>query len=167
MKPMQPTHQKYQVKNHIAKITAFGLVAAALAVVPTISRSQDASSTTNAPAQTPPKKHHGAIPFHGKVVAVDASAETLTVGKLTLNITSTTKISNATNGEPAILSDIIVGETVGGSYKKRCRWPIECPNHSPRRKSQKEKIGRQQHQHEFSFQLSRKFTRLSARAAGQ
>lgn len=115
---MQPTHQKYQVKNHIAKITAFGLVAAALALVPSISRSQDASSTTNAPAQTPPKKHHGAIPFHGKVVAVDTSAETLTVGKLILNITSTTKISNATNGEPAILSDIVVGENVGGSYKK-------------------------------------------------
>lgn len=118
MKPMQPTHQKYQVKNHIAKITAFGLVAAALALVPTISRSQDASSTTNAPTQTPPRKHHGAISFHGKVVAVDTSADTLTVGKLTLNVTSTTKISNATNGEPAILSDIIVGETVGGSYKK-------------------------------------------------
>jgi hypothetical protein len=115
---MQPTHQKYQVKNHLAKITAFGLVAAALALVPSISRSQDASSTTNAPAQTPPKKHHGAIPFHGKVVAVDTSAETLTVGKLILNVTSTTKISNATNGEPAILSDIIVGENVGGSYKK-------------------------------------------------
>lgn len=115
---MQPTYRKYQVKNHIAKITAFGLVAAALALVPTISRSQDASGTTNAPAQTPPKKHHGAIPFHGKVVAIDTSAETLKVGKLILNITSTTKISNATNGEPAILSDIVVGENVGGSYKK-------------------------------------------------
>jgi hypothetical protein len=101
------------MKSHIAKITAFGLVAAALTLTPTISRAQDAS--TNAPAQAAPKKH-GVLLFHGKVTAVDTGAETLTVGKLTINITSTTKISK--DNQAITLSDIAVGDTVRGAYKK-------------------------------------------------
>jgi hypothetical protein len=104
------------MKNHIAKITLFGLVAAALALTPTFSYAQDA---TNAPAsQNPAPKKHKFTPFHGKVDAVDASAQTLTVGTLTITITSKTKISNTTTGEPAVLSDITVGEFVSGAYKK-------------------------------------------------
>jgi len=91
------------------------MVAAALALTPTFSRAQD---DTNAPAaQTPPKKHK-ATPFHGNVAAVDAGAQTLTVGTLVIAITSKTKIANTTNSEPAILSDISVGEYVSGSYTK-------------------------------------------------
>lgn len=93
---------------------SFGLVAIVVALAPTTSPAQDA---TNAPAQTTTKKH-GSRPFHGKVSAIDTGAETLTVGKLTLNITSATKITNATNGVPAILSDITVGESISGSYLK-------------------------------------------------
>ncbi|HWY31692.1 MAG TPA: DUF5666 domain-containing protein [Candidatus Acidoferrum sp.] len=104
------------MKNQIAKITLFGLVAAALALTPTFSYAQDA---TNAPAaQTPTPKKHKVTPFHGKVDAVDASAQTLTVGTLTISITSKTKISNTASGEPAMLSDITVGEFVSGAYKK-------------------------------------------------
>jgi hypothetical protein len=105
------------VKNHLLKITSLGLVAVALALAPALTHAQDA--TTNAPAQTTPApapKKHNSLPFHGKVSAVDTGAETVTVGTLTLNITSTTRISNATNGEPAILSDIAVGENISGSY---------------------------------------------------
>lgn len=103
------------MKNQIAKITLLGIVAAALALTPTLSPAQD---DTNAPAaQTPPKKHK-ATPFHGNVAAVDTGAQTLTVGTLVISISSKTKISNATNGEPAILSDISVGEYVSGSYTK-------------------------------------------------
>lgn len=105
------------MKKHLVKITLFGLVAAVLALAPGILSAQDA--TTNAPAQTAPKKaKKHSLTFHGKVSAVDAGAETLTVRTLTLNITSTTKIVNATNGEPAILTDIVVGENVSGSYLK-------------------------------------------------
>ena len=103
------------MKNHLVKITSFGLVALALALAPALVHAQD--TATNAPAQTAPKKH-GGLPFHGKVSAVDAGAETLTVGKLTLNITSLTKITNTTNSAPAILSDIAVGEYISGSYLK-------------------------------------------------
>jgi hypothetical protein len=103
------------MKIQIAKIAMFGLVAAALALTPTLSQAQDA---TNAPAQTTAPKKHRATPFHGKVAAVDTSAQTLTVGTLALEITSKTKISNAATGEAAILSDITVGEYVSGSYTK-------------------------------------------------
>jgi hypothetical protein len=103
------------MKKQITKIALFGLIAAALAITPSLSLAQN---ETNAPAQTPVPKKHKATPFHGSVAAVDNSAETLTVGTLVLTIASTTKISNTTNGEPAILSDIAVGQYVSGSYLK-------------------------------------------------
>ena len=56
------------------------------------------------------------MPFHGKVTAVDTNAMTLTVGTLTLQVTSDTKITK--DGKPAKLSDGVVGEPVRGSYKK-------------------------------------------------
>jgi hypothetical protein len=106
------------VKKYLAKITAFGLIAAVLALTPGVLSAQDAT-TTNAPAQSTPKKaKKHSLTFHGKVSAVDVGTETLTVHTLKFNITSTTRIMNATNGEPAILSDITVGENVSGSYLK-------------------------------------------------
>ena len=104
------------MKNQIAKITLFGLVAAALALTPTFSYAQDA---TNAPAaQTPIPKKHKVTPFHGKVDAVDASAQTLTVGTLTITVSEKTKISKTATGDPAMFSDITVGEYISGAYKK-------------------------------------------------
>jgi len=99
------------MKNQIAKIALFGLVAAALVAVPTAGRAGD---STNTPAQTVPKKH--SQPFHGKVAAVDTAAMTVSVASLTINVTSETKITK--DGKPATLSDIAVGDTVGGSFRK-------------------------------------------------
>lgn len=97
----------------ITKITCLTIIAAALAAAPAISRAED---STNAPAaQAPVKKAHGQ-PYHGKVAAVDANAMTFTVGKTTIGIASTTKITK--DGKPAVFSDITVGEYVTGSYKK-------------------------------------------------
>ena len=56
------------------------------------------------------------MPFHGKLAAVDTKAMTLTVGKLTLQVTSDTKITK--DGQPATLADGVVGEPVGGAYNK-------------------------------------------------
>ncbi len=103
------------MKNKIAKITLFGLVAAALAFTPTFGFAQ---ADTNAPAQSAPPKKHKAPPFHGKVAAVDATAQTLTVGTLTITVTSSTKISQSATGEAATFSDITVGEFVSVTYKK-------------------------------------------------
>lgn len=98
------------MKKQIAKITLFGLVAAALVAVPAASRAED---STNAPAAAPANKH--GTPFHGKVTDVDTNAMTLTVKSLTINITSETKITK--DNKPATLSDIAVGDTVRGAYK--------------------------------------------------
>jgi hypothetical protein len=104
------------MKKHIAKITTLSLIAAAIIVAPTLLRAADAS--TNAPGSSgqavAPK--HNVIPFHGKVTAVDATAMTLTVGKLTLQVASDTKISK--DGKPVKLSDGVVGEPVRGAYRK-------------------------------------------------
>jgi hypothetical protein len=96
-----------------------GLFATAIITAPVLSRAQDAGTNTPAPpAQNEPvipKKHENSV-FRGKVGAVDAKAMTLTVGKRTFDVTSETKITK--NGEPAVLSDIAVGDKVGGAYKK-------------------------------------------------
>jgi len=100
------------MKNTIAKLATFSLLAAALLVVPAVSRADD---STNAPAgQTPPKKHSNVI--HGKVASVDATAMTFTVGESTVTVTSETKITK--DGQPAVFSDITAGETVAAAYKK-------------------------------------------------
>ncbi len=106
------------MKNHIVKLI-LGLFATAIIAAPTLSRAQD--NGTNPPAapgqteQAKPKKHEGLV-FRGTVGAVDTTAMTLTVGKRTFDVTSETKITK--NGQPAILSDIAVGDKVGGAYKK-------------------------------------------------
>jgi hypothetical protein len=100
----------------IATITTLSLFAAALVAMPVLSRAQDsnapASPDQTAPAK--PKKHNP--PFNGKLSAVDTNAKTLTVGTLTLQVTPATKITK--DGQPATLSDGVVGQPVSGSYKK-------------------------------------------------
>ncbi|HHY86169.1 MAG TPA: hypothetical protein GYA07_11670 [Verrucomicrobia bacterium] len=55
-------------------------------------------------------------PFHGKLKAVDVEAKTIEVGTRTFKITSETKITK--DGRPATLADAVVGENVGGAYRK-------------------------------------------------
>jgi hypothetical protein len=102
--------------KNISKITVLSLFAAALVAMPVLSRAEGtnapAASDQTAPAK--PKKNNP--PFHGNLKAVDTSAKTLTVGTLTLQITSDTKITK--DGKPATLSDGVVGEPVSGSYTK-------------------------------------------------
>jgi hypothetical protein len=106
--------------KNVIKFTTLSLLAAALVATPLLSRAQDTS--TNAPAATGTNapavkiKKNGALPFHGKLAAVDASAGTFTVGTLDLTITSKTKIT--TNSVPATLADFKVGDNVTGAYKK-------------------------------------------------
>lgn len=102
------------MKRYIAQTMVLSLLAAGLAVLPVAARAQGAN--TNAPPkQTMTPKGH-AIPFHGKVTAVDTKAMTLTVGNRTFQLTSDTKISK--DGQPATLSDVMVGEPVRGTYQK-------------------------------------------------
>ena len=68
------------------------------------------------PAEKPATKAARSLPFHGKVVAVDKDAKILTVGERKFHAASTTKIMKA--GKPAILTDAVVGEEVGGAYRE-------------------------------------------------
>lgn len=98
------------MKNKLIKIAILGVLTAAFVAIPAVSRAAD---STNAPAATAKK---AGLPFHGKLAAVDTSALTVTVGSLTINITSATKITK--DGKKATLADFVVGDTVGGSYTK-------------------------------------------------
>jgi hypothetical protein len=60
------------------------------------------------------------IPFHGKLEAVEMSAQTITIAGKTprvFHLTPTTKITDG-GGNPSSLSAAVVGEDVGGSYTK-------------------------------------------------
>jgi hypothetical protein len=69
------------------------------------------SGTQGADTEKTPK----AGPFHGKLVALDRAAKTITVGKRTFHITSETKLKKA--GKPATLDAGVVGEVVSGYVK--------------------------------------------------
>ena len=57
-----------------------------------------------------------AIPFRGKIAAVDKQAKTVKVGERTFHVTADTRIMKA--GKPAMLDDANVGEDVGGQYRE-------------------------------------------------
>lgn len=115
------------MNKNIVKAAILTLLASAIIAAPTVSRAQDA---TNAPAvapaapaaapdqttPTPPKPKKQGLVFRGTVSAVDTNAMTLTVETRTFDITSQTRITKS--GEPATLSDIVVGDKVSGAYKK-------------------------------------------------
>jgi Cu/Ag efflux protein CusF len=104
------------MKTSVLKITALSLFAAALVAAPASVR---ADETTNAPAsgqEAPAKPKRATLPFHGKLSALDTNAMTMTVGTRTFEITSETKITK--DNLPATLEDGVVGEMVGGAYKK-------------------------------------------------
>ena len=97
------------------KISAVSPVAAALLVflLSLASPALGQSTTT----ETKVKK----IPFHGKLQASDATAQTVTLaskkGPRVFHLTSDTKIVDGA-GNPTTLASAVVGEDVGGSYTK-------------------------------------------------
>jgi hypothetical protein len=100
------------------QIAMFALVAAALIAAPAVVSAQDEK-----PAKKPQAGEAGAhsknprgLPLHGKVAAVDTAAGAITIGQMTINVTSETKIMK--EGKPATISDITVGENITGQYKK-------------------------------------------------
>jgi Cu/Ag efflux protein CusF len=105
------------MKKNLVQFTIASLFAVAIVSLPLAGRAAD----TNAPAaeQTAPakvKKPREIMSFHGKLAAIDTNAMTFTVGKRTFAVTSETKINK--DGKPATLSEAVIGESVGGAYKK-------------------------------------------------
>jgi hypothetical protein len=104
------------MKKQLAKLILLGWCAAAILAAPALSRAQDA---TNAPVASAPVKHkhkRNTLPYRGYLAALDTNAMTITVGNLSLQVTSATRITK--DGNPAVLADGVVGQPVSGSYKK-------------------------------------------------
>ena len=57
-----------------------------------------------------------ALPFRGKIAAVDKQAMTIKVGERTFQIIPDTRIVKA--GKPATLAEANIGEDVGGSFRE-------------------------------------------------
>jgi len=107
------------MKKSTIRIAVCGLLAALVAAAPVSALAQEKKNDKAATEKKePPKgeKKQGAIPYNGKVTAIDKTAKTVTVGERTFQITSETRIMKA--GKPATLDDGVVGEVVGGQYRK-------------------------------------------------
>ncbi len=108
------------MKNPIIKIALLSLLAAAIVVAPGQSFGQETKTESKnkkaAVEKAEKARKPGAIPFRGKIGAVDKTLKTITVGERRFQITSETRITKA--GKPATLDDATVGEEIGGSYTK-------------------------------------------------
>lgn len=82
---------------------------AATAAMPVMAADEKPAKKEAAPAAR-------AIPFRGKITAVDKSAKTVKVGERTFHVTSETRIIKA--GKPATLDEATVGEDVGLAYRE-------------------------------------------------
>ncbi|HWD91226.1 MAG TPA: hypothetical protein VG938_02645 [Verrucomicrobiae bacterium] len=98
------------MNKRILKFSLLGLLAIVMAATPLTLRAQ----TTNAVPKKAPL--HRLLPFRGTIKAVDNTAKTISVGTLTLQITSESKIIKT--GKPATLQDAAAGDNVAGSYHK-------------------------------------------------
>ena len=85
---------------------------------------------TNETAKTP--KQPVAGPFHGKLLAADLNAKTISVGKRTFQITSETRMKKA--GKPATMAEGVVGEPVSGYVKPgpNGKWIAVSVNFGPK-----------------------------------
>src|SRR4051812_27572637 len=99
------------MKKYIASISVLTLCAAAVIAVPTLSRAGDQA---NMGAETPKKADM--VVYKGDVKSVDADAKTVTVGDLTLKISSDTKLTK--DGQATTLADIKAGDSIHGHYRK-------------------------------------------------
>jgi len=106
------------------KIFGIATLAAAIFALPLLTQAAD-----NKPAETPakPEKKARAVPFRGKIGAVDKVAKTVTLESKekprTFQITSETKIRK--DKKPATLDDVAVGDSVGGSYRENAEGKME------------------------------------------
>lgn len=102
----------------IFRLLILSALAVTLATAPW--RADAADDKADASGATQPGRSTRGIPFRGKISKVDKAAMTITVGETekarTFQITSETRLMKA--GKPAILDDAVVGEEIGGTYRK-------------------------------------------------
>ena len=113
---------------------------------------QDTPTPAASPATSPHEaaspaaaaKAARALPFHGKVSAVDQSAKTFTLGgkqgSRVFKVTDTTSITKA--GAPATMTDIVENERARGSYVKQADGSLEAKTVKIGPKTEGEKKGK-------------------------
>lgn len=101
--------------KQFGKLALAGLLAIAVAGMTFTAKAEDkpAAEKKDAAAAKPKRDTQ---PFKGKITATDKTAQTITVGKQTYNVTSTTRFVK--DGKPATCDDAKIGEEVGGVAKK-------------------------------------------------
>ena len=106
------------------------LTAALVSTGPATQAAEGAKDKSPQPPKSVGKQKQ--VPFRGKVSAVDKTTKTIALeGKeksRAFQITSATKITK--DGKPAVMDDLIVGQTVGGSARQTVsgKWEIVTLN---------------------------------------
>lgn len=114
------TFRKSKTVKSIVKIGSIILLAAAISNSPLPLKAQ---GTNQPPAEKKTttkesgEKKGRALPFVGEITAVDKIGKTISVGKRTFQVTSTTRIAKA-DKTPTVFEDAKVGEHITGSYLK-------------------------------------------------
>ena len=130
--------QLHRLKT-LLQLTELGLLGVLLIALPEPVSAQNRGSAasspaiiavTNSSAVTDKKPVPG--PFHGKLLAVDRVAKTISVGKRTFQITAETKIKKG--GRSATLQDGVIGEPVSGYVKPTPdgKWLAASVNFGPK-----------------------------------
>lgn len=106
------------MKTTSLKIVGLSLLAVAIALAPMQGFAQEKKSekAKSAASEKAAPKGERAIPFRGKVGAINKTAKTVTVGERVFHITAETRIVKG--GKPAKLEDGVIGDEIGGSYRK-------------------------------------------------
>jgi len=103
--------------NRNLRILVAGLLTTAVLLAPAVGVAQDKPKTPPpSKSETKPAPANRAIPFNGKVTAVDKAAMTVAVGERVFHLSSETKLMKG--GQPATLADLKVGEAIAGNYHK-------------------------------------------------
>jgi hypothetical protein len=97
-------------------VSIFAAVLAAAITLPVTAQDAKPADKGKPEEKKPAAAAARAVPFRGKLDAVDQQAKTIKVGERTFHVTSDTRIMKA--GKPATLAEVKVGEEVGGAYRE-------------------------------------------------
>jgi len=109
------------MRKSLYKLSLLAAVGCALTLAPVQSVAQEKkdekAATKSGEGETKKAANpNRALPFHGKVDAVDKAAKTVTVGTRVFHVTDATRIQK--DGKAATLGDVVVGEAIRGSLRQ-------------------------------------------------
>jgi hypothetical protein len=87
-------------------------------------KSSPKTTASPSPTASPHPTAARAIPFHGKISAVDQKAKTFTIGHRVFKVTDKTVLTKA--GAHATMKDVVANEEARGSYWKLAGGTLEA-----------------------------------------